>query len=84
MSAREQGQEMEISWHWEKQTRDNEAVEETGTEQLVSPPGNSSLGGQDTQLDTPRAQPCHSPNSPGMGLFFTLQHFGCNASSSSP
>lgn len=45
------------SWHWEKKPQDNEAVKDAET---VPPPGNSSLGGQDTHLDTPRAQPCPS------------------------
>lgn len=43
-----------------KGARDNEAVKDAETGHFVPPPGNSSLGGQDTHPDTPRAQSCPS------------------------
>lgn len=48
------------SRHWEGEAQDNEAVRDEQTGHLVPPPGDSSLGGQDTHLETPRAQPCPS------------------------
>lgn len=60
------------SWHWEKEPQDNEAVKDAET---VPPPGNSSLGGQDTHLDTPGL----SPAPPGVaGTVQTPHGQGCS------
>lgn len=58
-----------------EEPQDDEAVKDAETGQLLPPAGNSSLGGQDTQLDTPGL----SPAPPGVtGTAQTAKDWGCS------